>query len=100
MLAENKFMPPGVEQWNFVDNLANFLQGTTAMTISWPPYGRWAAGYGSGEEALNWVPKSQVAGKVGYALNPLGRDELGVGFASRSRRPARTRKPPICSSSG
>ena len=70
-----------MEQWNFVDNLANFLQGTTAMTISWPPYGRWAAGYGSGEEALNWVPKSQVAGKVGYALNPLGRDELGVGFA-------------------
>jgi multiple sugar transport system substrate-binding protein len=80
MVAENKFMPPGVEQWNFVDNLANFLQGTTAMTISWPPYGRWAAGYGSGEEALSWVPKSKIAGKVGYALNPLGRDELGVGF--------------------
>ncbi len=81
MLAENKFMPPGVEQWNFVDNLANFLQGATAMTISWPPYGRWAAGYGSNEEALNWVPKTQVAGKVGYAINPLGRPELGVGFA-------------------
>lgn len=81
MLAENKFMPPGVEQWNFVDNLANFLQGLTAMTISWPPYGRWAAGYGSGEEALNWVPKTQVSGKVGYALTPLGRPELGVGFA-------------------
>jgi multiple sugar transport system substrate-binding protein len=80
MVAENKFMPPGVEQWNFVDNLAGFLQGTTAMTISWPPYGRWAAGYGSGEEALSWVPKSQISGKVGYALNPLGRDELGVGF--------------------
>jgi multiple sugar transport system substrate-binding protein len=80
MVEENKCMPPGVEQWNFVDNLANFLQGTTAMTISWPPYGRWAAGYGSGEEALSWVPKSQVAGKVGYSLNPLGRDELGVGF--------------------
>ena len=81
LLAQNKYMPPGVEQWNFVDNLANFLQGTTAMTISWPPYGRWAAGYGTNEEALNWVPKTQVAGKVGYALNPLGRDELGVGFA-------------------
>ena len=80
MLAENKFMPPGVEQWNFVDNLAAFLQGTTAMTISWPPYGRWAAGYGTGEEAMKWVPKSQVSGKVGYALNPLGRPELGVGF--------------------
>lgn len=81
MLADNKFMPPGVEQWNFVDNLAAFLQGQTAMTISWPPYGRWAAGYGSGEEALNWVPKTQIAGKVGYALTPLGRPELGVGFA-------------------
>jgi multiple sugar transport system substrate-binding protein len=81
MLADNKFMPPGVEQWNFVDNLANFLQGATAMTISWPPYGRWAAGYGSNEEALNWVPKTQIAGKVGYAINPLGRPELGVGFA-------------------
>ena len=81
ILAENKFMPPGVEQWNFVDNLAAFLQGQTAMTISWPPYGRWAAGYGLDQEALNWVPKSQVAGKVGYAVNPLGRPELGVGFA-------------------
>ena len=81
MLDDNKFMPPGVEQWNFVDNLANFLQGTTAMTISWPPYGRWAAGYGLDEEALNWVPKSKIAGKVGYAVNPLGRPELGVGFA-------------------
>ncbi|HRX35803.1 MAG TPA: extracellular solute-binding protein [Aestuariivirga sp.] len=80
-LAENKFMPPGVEQWNFVDNLAHFLQGETAMTISWPPYGRWAAGYGSNEAALSWVPKTQIAGKVGYSLNPLGRDELGVGFA-------------------
>ncbi|MFO1151881.1 MAG: sugar ABC transporter substrate-binding protein [Alsobacter sp.] len=81
MLAENKFMPPGVEQWNFVDNLAAFLQGTTAMTISWPPYGRWAAGYGTNEAALNWVPKTQISGKVGYAVNPLGRPELGVGFA-------------------
>ena len=81
MLAENKFMPPGVEQWNFVDNLAAFLQGQTAMTISWPPYGRWAAGYGLDQEALNWVPKTQIAGKVGYAVNPLGRPELGVGFA-------------------
>jgi multiple sugar transport system substrate-binding protein len=29
---------------------------------------------------LKWVPKSQIAGKVGYALTPLGRPELGVGF--------------------
>lgn len=81
MRNENKFMPPGVEQFGFVENLAAFMQGTTAMTISWPPYGRWAAGYGMDEKALNWVPKSTIAGKVGYALPPGGHPELAAGFA-------------------
>jgi multiple sugar transport system substrate-binding protein len=81
MRNENKFMPPGVEQFGFVENLAAFMSGQTAMTISWPPYGRWAAGYGTDEEALNWVPKSTIAGKVGYALPPGGHPELAAGFA-------------------
>jgi multiple sugar transport system substrate-binding protein len=80
-LAENKSMPPGVETWGFVENLAAFLQGDTAMTISWPPYGRWAAGYGTEQEALSWVPKSKVAGKVGYAMTPGGHPQLAAGFA-------------------
>ena len=80
MRADNKFMPPGVEQFGFVENLAAFLAGQTAMTISWPPYGRWAAGYGTDEKALDWVPKSTVAGKVGYALPPGGHPELAAGF--------------------
>jgi multiple sugar transport system substrate-binding protein len=80
-LEENKWCPPGVEQWGFVENLAGFLAGDTAMTISWPPYGRWAAGYGTDEEALSWVPKSQIAGKVGYALTPGGHPQLAAGFA-------------------
>lgn len=80
-LAENKWMPPGVQTWGFVENLAAFLQGDTAMTVSWPPYGRWAAGYGTDQEALSWVPKSQVAGKVGYALPPGGHPQLAAGFA-------------------
>ena len=80
-LAENKLMPKGVETFNFVDNLAAFLQGDSAMTISWPPYGRWAAGYGTDQEALAWVPKSQVAGKVGYAMPPGGHPQLAAGFA-------------------
>ena len=94
MRNENKFMPPGVEQFGFVENLAAFLQGQTAMTISWPPYGRWAAGYGTNEQALNWVPKSQIAGKVGYALPPGGHPELAAGFAlsvsstSKQKEPA------------
>ncbi|MGH6720021.1 MAG: ABC transporter substrate-binding protein [Alphaproteobacteria bacterium] len=81
MRAENAFMPPGVETWGFVENLAAFLSGQTAMTISWPPYGRWAAGYGTDEEALSWVPKSTIAGKVGYALPPGGHPQLAAGFA-------------------
>lgn len=81
MRAENKFMPPGVETTGFVENLATFLAGHSAMTISWPPYGRWAAGYGTNEEALSWVPKSTIAGKVGYALPPGGHPELAAGFS-------------------
>jgi multiple sugar transport system substrate-binding protein len=80
-LAENKVMPKGVETWGFVENLAAFLQGDSAMTISWPPYGRWAAGYGTEQEALAWVPKSQVAGKVGYSMPPGGHPQLAAGFA-------------------
>ncbi len=81
MLEENKCMPAGVETWGFVENLAAFLQGDTAMTISWPPYGRWAAGYGLEEEAFSWVPRSQIAGKVGYALTPGGHPQLAAGFS-------------------
>jgi multiple sugar transport system substrate-binding protein len=80
-LTENKFMPAGVEKFGFVENLAVFLQGESAMTISWPPYGRFAAGYLADEEALSWVPKSQIADKVGYALPPGGHPELAAGFA-------------------
>ncbi len=81
MKAENTCMPPGVEAWGFVENLAAFLQGDTAMTISWPPYGRWAAGYGTDTEALSWVPQSQIAGTVGYALTPGGHPQLAAGFS-------------------
>ena len=81
MRNENRFMPPGVEKFGFVENLALFLKGQSAMTISWPPYGRFAAGYLGSEKALDWVPKSMIAGKVGYALPPGGHPELAAGFA-------------------
>ena len=81
MRAENKFMPPGVETTGFGENLATFLSGNAAMVISWPPYGRWAAGYGTDQEALSWVPKTTIAGKVGYALPPGGHPQLAAGFS-------------------
>lgn len=81
MRADNKFMPPGVETWGFVEALSSFLNGDIAMTISWPPFGRWAAGYGVDDEALSWVPKSKIADKVGYALPPGGTPQLALGFS-------------------
>ena len=81
MRDENRFMPPGVENFKFAENLAMFQTGQSAMTISWPPVGRWAAGYGAEEKALAFVPKSKVAGKVGYALPPGGHPELAIGHA-------------------
>lgn len=81
MLEENDFMPPGVEQWGFIEAFNAFLSGDIAMTISWPPVGRWAAGYGKGTEALNWIPETKVADKIGYALPPGGQPELAVGFS-------------------
>lgn len=81
MRDENRFMPPGVETFTFAENLAVFLSGKCAMTVSWPPVGRWAAGYGVGEKALGFVPKSTIIGKVGYALPPGGRPELAIGHS-------------------
>ena len=81
MRNDNKFMPPGVETWGFVEALSSFLGGDIAMTISWPPFGRWAAGYGVDDEALSWVPKSTIADKVGYALPPGGTPQLAAGFS-------------------
>ena len=81
MRDDNKFMPPGVETWGFVEALSAFLAGDIAMTVSWPPFGRWAAGYGTDEEALSWVPKTKIADKVGYALPPGGTPQLAAGFS-------------------
>ncbi len=79
MRNENRFMPPGVEKFTFADNLAVFLNGNAAMTVGWPPIGRWAAGYGTEEKALGFVPKSKIAGKVGYALPPGKNPQLAIG---------------------
>lgn len=81
MVANTKFMPKGVEQWGFIEPFNGFLSGNLAMTISWPPVGRWAAGYGKGTEALNWIPETKVADKIGYALPPGGTPELAAGFS-------------------
>ncbi len=81
MVKDNTTMPPGIEVWGFVETLAAFNAGQSAMLQSWPPVGRWSAGYGTDDIAMQWVPPSVVAGKVGYALPPGGHPQLAAGFA-------------------
>jgi multiple sugar transport system substrate-binding protein len=51
------------------------------MIITWPPIGRWSEGYGTQTAQLSWVPKTQVAGKVGYAIPPGGHSEMAGAFS-------------------
>jgi multiple sugar transport system substrate-binding protein len=80
MVDQNKWMPPGVEKWGFVEILSAWMDGKVAMIITWPPIGRWSAGYGATVEQLAWVPSTKVAGKVGYTPPP-GRPTLAGGFS-------------------
>ncbi len=80
MVNQNKWMPPGVEKWGFVEVLSAWMDGQLAMVITWPPIGRWSAGYGATVEQLAWVPSTKVAGKVGY-VPPPGRPTLAGGFS-------------------
>jgi len=81
MVERNKVMPPGIETWDFMDVLSAWLAGKVAMTITWPPIGRWSEGYGTYTKQLAWVPKTEIAGKVGYAPMPGGRSTLAGGFS-------------------
>jgi len=81
MVEQNKVMPPGVETWGFMEVLSAWLAGKTAMIITWPPIGRWSEGYGTYTKQLAWVPKTEIAGKVGYMPMPGGRSTLAAGFS-------------------
>lgn len=81
MVEQNKFMAPGIETFDFMDTLNTWLAGKAAMVITWPPYGRWAEGYGTQTKQLAWVPKTQIAGKVGYRTMPGSRTTMAGGFS-------------------
>jgi len=81
MVEQNKYMPPGIETWGFMEVLNAWLAGKAAMVITWPPIGRWSEGYGTYTKQLAWVPKTKVAGKVGYMPMPGGRPTLSAAFS-------------------
>ena len=83
MVEQNKCMSPGIETWGFAENLSALNAGEIAMTISWPPLGRWTQGVNTDDEALSWVPATKVKDKIGYAVNPGGHSQLASGFLLR-----------------
>ena len=81
MIATMKSMPPGVEAWGFGEGLNAMLSGQIAMWVSWPPVARWAQGVNTDIEALSWLPQTQVADKIGYAVPPNDAPQLAAGQA-------------------
>jgi multiple sugar transport system substrate-binding protein len=79
MLAANAASIPGNNELDAVSLWAAFLTGKVAMIYSWPPSGRMAANYSQSDAAINFIPQSQIAGKVGYAVVP-GNPEHATGF--------------------
>ena len=95
MIAANAASIPGNNELDAVSLWAAFLTGKVAMIYSWPPTGRMTAGYSQTATAINFIPQSQIAGKVGYAVVP-GNPEHATGLQqgpvgrlgeSRSRLP-------------
>lgn len=79
MIAANAASIPGNNELDAVSLWAAFLTGKVAMIYSWPPTGRMTAGYSQTATAINFIPQSEVAGKIGYAIVP-GNPEHATGF--------------------
>ncbi|SDB35389.1 extracellular solute-binding protein [Bauldia litoralis] len=79
MIAANTASIPGNNELDAVSLWAAFLTGKVAMIYSWPPTGRMTAGYSQTATAINFIPQSEVAGKIGYAVVP-GNPEHATGF--------------------
>jgi multiple sugar transport system substrate-binding protein len=79
MIAANAASIPGNNELDAVALWAAWLQGKVAMIYSWPPTGRMTAGYSQSDKAINFVPQSTIADKVGYAVVP-GNPQHAAGF--------------------
>jgi multiple sugar transport system substrate-binding protein len=80
MLAANKASMPGNNDLDAVALWVAWLQGKLAMMYSWPPTGRMSENYSQRAKAINFVPSSNIAGKVGYAVMPGGNGEMASGY--------------------
>ena len=100
MIAANQASIPGNNDMDAVAAWVAWLQGKVAMLYSWPPTGRMSENYAQRDKAINFVPQSNVVGKVGYAVMPGGNPSRLRATSSRWRPIRATRRRPICSCSG
>ena len=87
MVEQNKCMSPGIETWGFAENLSALNAGEIAMTISWPPLGRWAQGVNIDDKAL--VLGAEDHGRRQGRLCHQSRRPSGTRFGLHLRRLAR-----------
>jgi multiple sugar transport system substrate-binding protein len=80
MIAQNKVAIPGTEQMDAVAVWTAWVQGKLAMIFSWPPTGRLSENYSQRSKSFSFIPRSQIAGKVGYTLLPTGHGEFASGY--------------------
>ena len=80
MIAQNKASIPGNNDLDAVAQWAAWLQGKVAMIFSWPPTGRMSSNYAQRDKAINFIPQSSIADKVGYAVVPAGNGEMASGY--------------------
>jgi multiple sugar transport system substrate-binding protein len=79
MIAANEASMPGNNELDATSVWVAWLKGKLAMIYSWPPTGRMTANYSQSDKAINFVPQSVIANKVGYAVLP-GNPEHAIGF--------------------
>jgi multiple sugar transport system substrate-binding protein len=80
MIDQNKASIPGNNDLDAVAQWAAWLQGKVAMIFSWPPTGRISSNYAQRDKAINFIPASSIADKVGYAVLPSGNGEMASGY--------------------
>ena len=80
MIAANKASIPGNNELDAVALWAAWLQGKVAMIYSWPPTGRMTAGYSQSDKAINFIPQSTIADKVGLRGRAGGNPEHATGY--------------------
>lgn len=80
MIAQNKASIPGNNDLDAVAQWAAWLQGKVAMIFSWPPTGRMSSNYAQRDKAINFIPASTIADKVGYAVVPGANGEMASGY--------------------